>query len=83
VFLEKELNNSKIILESDIKKLEELQEKSEAPASELIQIYENKVSADKKYIQSLNSQNDVLSKVESAKELHSQGALREAKSKLA
>lgn len=83
MFLEKELNNSKIILESDIKKLEELQEKSEAPASELIQIYENKVSADKKYIQSLNSQNDVLSKVESAKELHSQGALREAKSKLA
>jgi len=83
VFLEKELNNSKIILESDIKKLEELQEKSEAPASELIQIYENKVSADKKYIQSLNSQNEVLSKVESAKELHSQGAIREAKSKLA
>jgi len=83
VFLEKELNNSKIILESDIKKLEELQEKSEAPASELIQIYENKVSADKKYIQSLNSLNDVLNKVESAKELHSQGALREAKSKLA
>ena len=60
-----------------------MQEKSEAPSSELIRIYENKVSADKKYIQALNSQNDVLSKVESAKELHSQGALREAKSKLA